>query len=144
MISKTWGDFPSEGLQSLAQEGDWWVEDYGETASFAEPKLLFLLPSPRSDWVIKKVAEVKRRLGYSFHGMKQRIEDIFWEIKRCRSWSPRRWKKSTKRGSSRKGSRELKNLHSDIHYNREKGVGREEWGGGKDNLICMIKMTFCT
>lgn len=54
----------------------------------AEP-ILMLPPVARSDWVIKKVAKDKRRLGYSFKGMEQQVKDFFWEIEK-RSWSPRR------------------------------------------------------
>lgn len=57
------------------------MEDSGEAVSFVELEPLLMIPPPQSDWVIKKVAEVKRRLGYSFDGMKQRIRDFFGKLK---------------------------------------------------------------
>lgn len=50
----------------------------------AEP-ILMLPPTIHLDWVLKKVAEVKRRLGYNFKEVEKWVEEFFWKIERRRS-----------------------------------------------------------
>lgn len=102
--------------------GDRLVEFREEDSIIEADPILMLPPRPHFDWVIKKVAEVKRRLGYSFKGIEQRVEEFFSEIER--SWSLRRNKGNNKRGFSNQRAREFKNLHSGIQYEREER-GRE-------------------
>lgn len=68
---KRWGDYSSDDGSSYPLNGDLWMDDSREMGSFMEPKpLLMLLPPPHSNWVIKKVADVKRRMGYAIEGMR--------------------------------------------------------------------------
>lgn len=53
-------------------EGDFYNNlDDDELLSEVEPVLLIPPPRHRLDWMIKKVAEVKGRLGYSFKELEQ-------------------------------------------------------------------------
>lgn len=58
---------------------------YEEDSIIDADPILMLPPDLQSEWVVKKVVEVKRRLGYAFKRMKQRVEDFFMKIERKRS-----------------------------------------------------------
>lgn len=89
----------------------------------AEPILMLPLPAQYSKWVIKNVAEVKRRLGYAFRGLEECVEEFFREIEKRRSWSPRKVSSmSNRQKGGQKGGRkprEVRNLWSGINYDRE-------------------------
>lgn len=57
-----------------------------EEISFKEP--LYMLPPPSaSNWVLKQVNDIKRRMGISFDGLEEKIEELFREIERRRGSS---------------------------------------------------------
>lgn len=101
----------------------------------SEVKPLLMLPPTylRLKWVLKKVAEVKRRLGCAFSGIEDRVEDFFWEIERRRRWSPRKSNGLSDRNREGKKYRELKNLHAEINYEKE-GRGRSRRKGRRHSL----------
>lgn len=50
------------------------LADLGEYDSITEAEpILMLPPAAHSDWVLKKVVEVKRRLGYNFKEVERRV-----------------------------------------------------------------------
>lgn len=115
----SWGDYTIDNSLVELEDGYSCLKELNKDEIIQDVDLLLMLPPPyRSNWMIKKVAEVKRRLGYAFKDMEQRVENFFWEIERRRSWSPKR--KCRKKASGRR-SRELTNLQSGVNYDREKG-----------------------
>lgn len=83
---RPWRDYTTDG--SMDEVLGWSarptkLEEY-DSITEAKP-ILMLPPMARSDWVLKKVAELKRRLGYNFKEVERRVEDFFWEIERRRS-----------------------------------------------------------
>lgn len=104
----------------------------------AEP-ILMLLPPSSSDWVIRKVAKVKRRMGHSFKGMGEKIEEFFWEVECHRSWSLRRLKEIHRHRPRNSYSRELKiftwrSIMKEGHKGELEGKGE----GGSLNLQLMM------
>lgn len=99
-----------------------------------------MLPPPalQSKWAIKKVVEVKRKLGCAFIGLEARVEDFFWEIDIRRSQSPRKPTGYFERqkGGMKKG--ELKNLKSDINYDNE-CRGRSRRKGRRHSPNCVTR-----
>lgn len=85
-------------------------------------------PSMRSKWIVNKVAEVKRKLGCVFTNIEDRVEDFFWEIEKRRSWSPKKSKSIFNRNKGGKKHKELRNLQTDINYEKE-GRGRNKRRG---------------
>lgn len=54
-----------------------------ELDQVTDVETILMLPPPSSfNRVLKKMAKVKWRLGYSFKGMEQQVEDLFWEVER--------------------------------------------------------------
>lgn len=132
LSSKRWGDYTTERSASNKELGEMQMVDaLEEFDSIEEVVPILMLPPPSlSEWVIRKVVEVKRRMSYSFKEMEQKIEEFFWEVEQRRSWSPRRPKEIHRRHFGNGFSRELKNLHSDINYE-----GRKE---GKKGTISIF------
>lgn len=120
--NRIWEEYSSTEVMEEIQ--DWGDEDF---CMEAEP-MLMLPPYYQSDWVIKKVVEVKRRLGYSFQEMKHHVEEFFWEIEQKCSWSLRKDKDSKPKDPKGRRERELKKLHSEVNY-EGKNKGRERMRG---------------
>lgn len=70
MERRCWGDYSTEDKLADSRVGDEWLMELGEADSVIDFDPILMLPPPsHSDWVLKKVAEVKRRLGYAFQGI---------------------------------------------------------------------------
>lgn len=66
---RRWGDYSIENSMVEFDGGSDYLHDGNDECLFSYVDPLMMLPPPiYSDWMLKKVAEVKRRLGYSFKG----------------------------------------------------------------------------
>lgn len=96
-----------------------------------EETLLMLPPPSSSSWVLRQVKDISKRLGISFEGMEEKVEDLFREIERRRAISSTR-SRSITRQTLRRGCRELKNLYSAINY--ESSVGKRKVSGRRSRM----------
>lgn len=117
------------------------AKEFEECGLVSDVEPIFMLPPPLSSkWVLKKVVEVKRRLGYTFQEIEKCVEDFFWEIEGRRSQSPKRPAVSVKQLERGKHSRELKKLDFDINYEGGRKGRGEKGGDGLNQHPTMMKV----
>lgn len=76
---------------------------------YYEDPLCILLPPPSSRWVFKQVQIIRKKMGISFDGIEEKVEDLFREIERRReSRMIKNINKNLARCTLRKGCREIK------------------------------------
>lgn len=98
--SKKWGDYTSEDMEVEACHNEVTTDALLEDAiKIIDAEPILVLPPPSSRWVVKKVAEIRRRMGYSFKEIEHKMEDFFWEIERRRKWRPKNSKPAHTRKS---------------------------------------------
>lgn len=78
MPDKKWGNYSSEDVEPVFRQYEQSIDSFSEDFDqIIEADPILMLPPPSSGWVVKKVAEVKRRMGFSFKEIENKVEEFF-------------------------------------------------------------------
>lgn len=122
-----------EGVSQVSEIGNSIIEvAYGfdgiawddDVLSYAEPCLMLPpLPTP-SDWVIRKVLELSKKMGVSFTSIEYQVEELFKEIERRYQVFSKRSDWVSPGETRNRKVRELNGLLSSVNYDGSNSGGR--------------------
>lgn len=102
----------------------------------AEETPLQCVPPPLpSEWVVCKVAEMKRKMWVSFVGMRFQVEDLFREIECRRSYNHKKCDLKPRMDGRESKSRELQHFASSINFEGSASVKNKSNGEGRRRLV---------